>query len=285
MRQPAGLRDLVGDYDTLFCDIWGVIHDGVRAFPAACEALARWRAEVGPVILISNSPRPWDGVADQLDELGAPREAWTAIVTSGDASRALLAERAPGPAWRIGPGRDDPLFDGLGLAFAGPGDAAFIACSGPDDDEVETPEDYRDRLAVAADRRLTMICANPDIVVQRGRRLIYCAGALAALYETLGGRVITAGKPWPPIYALAREAADLALGRRADPGRTLVIGDGLATDIAGANREGLAAMFIAAGIHGEQLIDPAGALDRRAAQRLLAEKSLVAAYLAPALAW
>jgi HAD superfamily hydrolase (TIGR01459 family) len=285
MRQPAGLRELAADYDVLLCDIWGVIHDGVRAFPAACEALARWRAEVGPVILISNSPRPRDGVAEQLDELGAPRAAWTAIVTSGDASRALLAERAPGPAWRIGPDRDDPLFEGLGLAFAGPDDAAFIACSGPDDDEVETPEDYRDRLAAAAARGLTMICANPDIVVQRGERLIYCAGALAALYEALGGRVLTAGKPWPPIYAMARDAADLGLGRPADPARILVVGDGLATDIAGANREGLTAMFIAAGIHREALIDQAGALDPLAAQRLLAERSLAAAYLAPALAW
>jgi HAD superfamily hydrolase (TIGR01459 family) len=285
MRRPAGLRALASDYDVLFCDIWGVIHDGVRAFPAACEALTRWRAEVGPVILISNSPRPWDGVALQLDELGTPREAWSAIVTSGDASRVLLAERAPGPAWRIGPERDDPLFHGLGLAFAGPKDAAFIACSGPDDDEVETPEDYRDRLAVAAGRRLTMICANPDIVVQRGPRLIYCAGALAALYEELGGLVVTAGKPWAPIYAMARDAADLGLGRPADPRRILVIGDGLVTDIAGADREGLDALFIASGIHGAALVDHAGELDAAAAARLLAEKSLSAAYLAPALAW
>jgi HAD superfamily hydrolase (TIGR01459 family) len=285
MRQPAGLRALAADYDVLFCDIWGVIHDGVRAFPAACEALGRWRAEVGPVILISNSPRPWDGVAEQLDELGAPREAWTAIVTSGDASRVLLAERAPGPAWRIGPRRDDPLFQGLGLAFAGPEDAAFIACSGPDDDEIETPEDYRGRLALAAARGLTMICANPDIVVQRGERLIYCAGALAALYEELGGRAITAGKPWAPIYAMARDAADLALGGPADPKRILVIGDGLATDIAGAAREDLPAMFIASGIHREALIDHASRLDVAAAERLLAEKSLSAAYLAPALVW
>lgn len=118
MRELAGLSRLAGDYDVLFCDIWGVIHDGARAFGPACEALARWRETVGPVVLISNSPRPFEGVAAQLDELGAPRDAWTGIVTSGDASRALLAERSPGPAYRIGPRRDDPLFEGLGLIFS-----------------------------------------------------------------------------------------------------------------------------------------------------------------------
>ncbi len=281
----AGLRGLAADYDVLFCDIWGVIHDGARAFPAACEALSRWRATVGPVILISNSPRPWDGVAEQLDELGAPREAWTAIVTSGDASRVLLAQRAPGPAWRIGPERDDPLYAGLGLEFAGVETARFIACTGPDDDEVETPEDYRAALTTAAGRGLTMICANPDIMVQRGPRLIYCAGALAALYETLGGAVLTAGKPHPPIYAMARDAAGAALGRPADPRRTLVIGDGLATDIAGANRQGLAALFIASGIHARELIDHAGALDLAAANRLLADKALTADHVAAQLSW
>ncbi|MGH7024874.1 MAG: TIGR01459 family HAD-type hydrolase, partial [Caulobacteraceae bacterium] len=135
----SGLGELAGRYDVLLCDVWGVIHNGREAFPAACEALIRWRSEVGPVILISNAPRPEGAVAVQLDGLGVPRAAWSAIVTSGDVSRDLLKARAPGPAFRIGPPKDDPLFAGLGLEFSGPEEAAFIACSGPNDEDVETP--------------------------------------------------------------------------------------------------------------------------------------------------
>jgi HAD superfamily hydrolase (TIGR01459 family) len=204
------------------------------------------------VVLISNSPRPWPGVAAQLNELGAPRSCWSAIVTSGDASRRLLAERAPGPAWRIGPERDDPLFEGLGLSFTDVERARFIACTGPDDDEVETPEDYRGVLGRAVERGLEMVCANPDRVVQRGDRLIYCGGALAELYETMGGRVVMAGKPFPPIYDMALGEADRVLGRPHDRARILAIGDGVATDIAGAQAEGLDRLFIASGIHGEE---------------------------------
>ncbi len=262
-----------------------MVHDGARAFPAACQALTLWRERVGPVILISNSPRPFQGVAEQLAELGAPTSAWSAIVTSGDATRTLLGARAPGPAYRIGPARDDALFEGLGLTFGGLAEARFIACSGPDDDEVETPDDYREILSRAAARELDMICANPDIVVQRGQRLIYCAGALAGLYEELGGAVVMAGKPFAPIYDLARDAAAMALGRPADPARTLVVGDGLATDIEGAARQGLGALFVAGGIHRGELVSHAGRLDVCAAADLLAQKGLAAGYAMADLAW
>jgi len=288
-RLISGLAELAGDYDTLLCDIWGVIHDGVLAFPAACDALIRWRAERGPVVLISNSPRPWRGVVDQLDQLGAPRAAWTAIVTSGDVTRALLAERAPGPAWRIGPERDDPLYEGLGLTFAGVEDARFIACTGPNDDDVETPEDYRAPLTLAAARGLPMVCANPDIVVQRGDRLIYCGGALAAFYERLGGATIMAGKPHAPIYALALDLADRALGAPHDPARTLAIGDGIATDIAGAQARGLDRLFIATGIHGGDAGGGASGGNRppsaAAIDDLLAASGLTAHFAMGDLAW
>ena len=164
----------------------------------------------------------------QLDSLGVPRAAWSAFVTSGDATRALLAERAPGPAWAIGPDRDWPLYEDLGLDFAGPDEAAFISCTGPVDDEVETPEDYRDRLLACARRGLEMICANPDRVVQRGDRLIYCGGALADLYAALDGPVLMAGKPYAPIYHLAVAEASALLGRPVDRARILCVGDGVA---------------------------------------------------------
>src|SRR5580704_12003502 len=162
-----GLHSVADRYDVLLSDVWGVIHNGAESFTVPCEALARWRAEVGPVILISNSPRPSPIVVEQLDGLEVPRESWTELVTSGDATRKLLAERGDGPAYRIGPDRDAPLYDGLDLNFSDLADAAFISCTGPADDDVETPEDYRGVLAEAAKRGLTMICANPDKVVQR----------------------------------------------------------------------------------------------------------------------
>jgi HAD superfamily hydrolase (TIGR01459 family) len=239
--------------------------------------LARFQQSRGPVVLISNAARPAQAVEAQLEELGVPRAAWTSFVTSGDATRALLAERAPGPAWRIGPDRDEPLYSGLGLTYAGPEDGAFVACSGLVDDEVETPEDYRARLSIAAARGLTMICANPDLVVHRGERLIYCAGALARLYAQLGGLVIMAGKPHAAIYALCLDEARRLLGR--EP-RALCIGDGIPTDVKGAQAQGLDCLFIYGGIHGGEVAgDPA-----RAAA-LLAEHGTDAAFAMPTLNW
>jgi HAD superfamily hydrolase (TIGR01459 family) len=249
----SGLGALATRYDVLLCDVWGVIHNGRESFPAACAALKRWRAEVGPVVLISNAPRPESSVAVQLDGLAVPREAWSAIVTSGDVCRGLLAARAPGPAYRIGPAKDDPLYAGLGLTFAEAESAVFVACSGPNDEDVETPEDYREVLTLCAARRLEMICANPDLVVQRGDSLIYCAGALAQFYEELGGTVIQAGKPFAPIY-------DLAMDRAAnhERRRILAVGDGLRTDLAGARAQGLDALFVADGIHAAEVLDADG---------------------------
>ena len=278
----AALSEAPVRYRVLLCDVWGVIHDGAKAFPAACAALAGWRDTRGPVVLISNSPRPRDGVIEQLDALGVPRAAWTAIATSGDATRTLLAARAPGPALKIGPERDEPLYDGLGLAYSGVEEASFIACTGLIEDEAETPEDYRPLLTRAAGRGLAMICANPDIVVQRGPRLIFCAGALAELYGELGGEAIMAGKPHAPLYELALAEASRALGRPADKAETLAIGDGLATDITGANAQGLDALFIADGIHAADLFTN-GALDPDLVAALLAHHSLHAPFAMPRL--
>ena len=278
-------------YDILLCDVWGVIHNGRESWPDACEALDRFNREPGPngprhVVLISNSPRPATDVVAQLDALGVPREAWRAFVTSGDATRMELARRAPGPAWIIGPGRDWPLYDGLGLATAhGAADAAFISVTGPDDDTTETPEDYRERLTPAVARDLELICANPDRVVQRGDQLIYCGGALADLYASMGGRVTMAGKPFGPIYALAMIEAERLLGGPVNRSRVLCIGDGVITDVRGANQQALDCLFIARGIHGDAARGADGTLDPARAGDLLQAETTFARYAALDLAW
>jgi len=279
-----GLSALAECYDLLLCDIWGVVHNGREAFPAACQALARFRAEGGEVVLISNSPRPRAGVVAQLAALGVPREAISEVVTSGDATRKLLATRAPGPAWKIGPDRDDPIYEGLGLEFSGLEDAVFIACTGPFDDDIETPEDYRERFVEGARRGLPMICANPDIVVQRGDKLIYCGGALAQLYEALEGQVAMAGKPHAAIYELALAEAATLTGRSVDRRRVLCIGDGPRTDLRGANAQGLDALFIAGGIHGQEILAKGG-LDVAMMDHVFETEGVTATWATVELVW
>jgi len=281
-----GLREIADRYDALLCDVWGVIHNGVRSFPDACDALVRFGQTHGPVILISNAPRPSRAVVPQLRELGVPDGAWSDFVTSGDATAAELAARAPGPAWAIGPERDLALYEGTGIVLAeGPHDAAFISCTGLFDDEVEAPQDYLEALSLAAARRLPMVCANPDRVVHRGEALIYCAGALADLYLELGGEVIMAGKPFAPIYRCALEAADRQAGRPVDRARILCVGDGVMTDVQGANREELDCLFIAAGIHGEAIVNPAGGVDPVRLEAFLRHERAEAAWSIPKLRW
>lgn len=285
MDFPPGLSALFDRYDVVLCDVWGVIHNGVASFPQACEALTQWGQEKGPVVLISNSPRPSADVVAQLDGLGVPRSAWSGFVTSGDATRALLKANAPGKVWKIGPERDEVLYDGIDLTAAGCEDADFISCTGLYEDEKEVPEDYRDRLKVAAERGLLFICANPDRVVQRGDRLIFCAGALADLYESLGGTVVMAGKPYGAIYDLALAEAERLLGRPADRDRVLCVGDGVITDVKGAHDQKLACLFIAKGIHGEKAIGPDGLLDEDAVHALLRAEQVGATHAIGDLVW
>jgi HAD superfamily hydrolase (TIGR01459 family) len=289
MTLPTPLPHLgavAADYDILLCDVWGVIHNGRESWPDACEALARFNREAGQVVLISNSPRPAKDVVAQLDGLGVPRDSWRAFVTSGDATRMELERRAPGPAWIVGPERDAPLYAGLDLQRAqGVEDAAFISVTGPVDDTTETPEDYRERLAAGAARDLELICANPDRVVQRGDQIIYCGGALADVYESLGGRVIMAGKPFGPIYELALKEAEDLLGRPVDRSRVLCIGDGVVTDVLGANAQGLDCLFVAQGIHGDAARGADGALDPGQAAELLKAETAYARYATLDLKW
>jgi HAD superfamily hydrolase (TIGR01459 family) len=273
--------DAIADrYDAFFCDVWGVLHNGRRAYPAACAALQRLKRAGKPVILITNVPKPRAPIPAQLDRAGVPRDAWDAIVTSGDAIRVELAARAPGPMYKIGPeDYDRSLWEGLGLERAPLEAAAFVAISGPNQDD-ETPEDYADILRLARARNLDMLCANPDIVVQFGDRMIWCAGAIARDYAALGGAVIMAGKPHPPIYDLARK--ELAAFSNKDA-RILCIGDGVPTDIAGANAQGLDSLFIASGMHGEALWTD-GRIDGEKAALALAEEGVSATYAMAALA-
>lgn len=282
---PAGLAQLANDYDVLLSDVWGVIHNGRESFPDACAALARFRAERGPVVLISNAARPASYVVPQLDGLGVPREAWSAFVTSGDATRGLLAERAPGPVWTVGPERAGGLYADLGLSFSDADGAAFISVTGPYNEDVEGPEDYRERFTDPAKRGLPMICANPDRVVQHGDRLIYCGGALADVYKELGGEVLMAGKPYAPIYDLSLAEAGRLLGRDVDPRRVLCIGDGLHTDVQGAEDRGFDCLFIAKGIHGESALGPDGRLSAPAVDALLAAEGVKARYAMADLVW
>lgn len=249
---------LAAGYDAVLSDVWGVIHNGVAAFPAACEALARFRQNGGSVVLISNAPRPGKQVVRLLDHLHVPHEAYDGITTSGDVTRQMVEKRPGERVFLIGPERDHTIFTGLDAPFATAAEAQYVICTGLFDDEVETPEDYAPLLKELRARNLFMVCANPDIVVERGDRLIWCAGAIADAYAALGGEVYYAGKPHRPLYDLA--LAETARARTArsltadvTKSRVLAIGDSVRTDLKGANDLGVDCLFVTAGIHAEEL--------------------------------
>ncbi len=244
---------LACDYDVLLCDVWGVVHNGVAAFPAACDALMRARARGATVVFITNAPRPSEVVTRQLDRLHVPRESYDAIVSSGDVTRGVMEKRAGQSFFHLGPERDRSIFSGLKARFAPLESADYVVCSGLVDDDVDTPEDYRERLTAMLARRLFMVCGNPDVVVERGDRLVYCAGAIADLYATMGGEVLYAGKPYKPIYEMALAKAAAAAGRKTPLNRVLAIGDSVRTDLKGAHAIGADFLFVTSGIHAEEL--------------------------------
>src|SRR3984885_6416120 len=205
------LRDLVSGVEIVLSDIWGVVHNGLVAFPEACEALHGFRNQGGAVILITNAPRPADSVQRQLRKLGVADDTYDAIVSSGDLTRHFIADHPGQKVFWVGPERDSSIHRGLDVVHTPLEQADYIVCTGLFDDETESAENYRDMLLQARERTLTLICANPDIVVERGDRLIYCAGAVAELYRELGGEVVFYGKPPRPIY---KRATALAVERR-----------------------------------------------------------------------
>lgn len=281
-----GLFAIADQYDAVLCDVWGVIHNGRESFPEACDALARFGRERGPVVLISNVPRPARFVLQQLTALKVPDDVWSGFVASGDATFAELVKRAPGPAWAIGPERDDTLYQGSGVEILRtPRGAAFISCTGLFDDDTEEPADYREGLAACAARGLEMICANPDLVVQKGDKMIWCAGALADLYEELGGKVLMAGKPFAPIYELSYAEADRLAGHAVPRDRILAIGDGVRTDVAGANNQKLDLLFVAGGIHAAELAGPDGEMSAARVEAMLADAGAHARWATDDLRW
>ena len=256
------LSDLVDGVEVILSDIWGVVHNGLESFPEACEALHTYRQRGGTVVLITNAPRPADSVQRQLRKLGVADETYDAIVSSGDLTRNFVADHPGKKIFWIGPERDSSIHRGLDAVMAPLEQADYIICTGLFDDETESAEDYRAMMLQAREHKLPLICANPDIVVERGDRLIYCAGAIAELYRELGGEAIFYGKPHRPIYDRAMALAAERRGKPTALDRVLAIGDSVRTDLTGALGFGIDCLFLTRGIHSEEFegidqLDPA----------------------------
>ncbi len=280
---PAGLAELAGHYDAILCDVWGVVHNGQGAFAESCRALQEYRAQGGKVVLITNAPVPTARVTAVFDRVGVPHDIFDDCATSGDATRNELARRNPSSVWIYaadgGLEHDRFLYQGLGLEIERSAKADLVLCIGLRDQFEDHPEDYRAEMTEMVAAGLTMVCANPDIQVRVGDRLGWCAGALAAIYEELGGQVVYPGKPHPAIYRLALDKL-AAIGGTKERSRILAIGDGPVTDIRGANREGLDCLYVGTGLaqyggghFGDEIGD------------LLGENSVSATYAMPILKW
>ena len=278
VQSISALSAVYDHYDVMLCDVWGVLHNGVAAFDGAKTALADARKSGKKVILLTNSPRLSPSVARQLLELGITDASYDAIVTSGDVTTGLAAS-GPKNVFFLGPNRDTDLIAATGVKIVEAEAAEAILCSGFYDDETDTPQDYREMLTAFAKRDLPFVCANPDLVVTRGDRLIPCAGAIAAFYEELGGRTLIAGKPHKPIYDAAIETAEGLIGT-VDKTRVLAIGDGMPTDVLGAMNYGLDLLFIADGIHAGEYTN-AKKVDEASLKSFLTEKGASPKYWMP----
>jgi HAD superfamily hydrolase (TIGR01459 family) len=286
MTAPAlgGLSEIAGDYDVILSDVWGVLHNGVAANPGTAEALVEFRRGGGRVVLITNAPRPSPPIVEFLDSLGISRDAYDAMVSSGDATRVMLGPYRGKTLHYVGPpDENDLLFEGLDITLGPPEAAVAIVVTDLDDDD-ETPDMYEDRIKVWLGHKLPMICANPDRVVEHGDHLIYCGGALADLYEAHGGMIRMAGKPYKPIYETALSLAEKAAGRTVERSRILAIGDSVRTDAVGAAGFGMDLLFITGSIHASEL-DAFGNPDPAAIVSLLEPTGVRLAGFMPRLAW
>lgn len=270
-------------YDAVFCDLWGCLHNGKTPFPQAVAALQAYRAQGGKVVLLTNAPRPKASVVKQLDHMAVPRDAWDEVVTSGDATQYALFSGTWSKVHFIGALKDEPFFtdfpDDLTpapLQRVAVDQAEVVICTGLAHDLTETPEDYKLPLMQAKNAGLTMLCANPDIIVDYGDKRLYCAGALAQAYEAMGGATMYFGKPHPPVYDLARRRL-AALGLRPDP-QILCIGDGIGTDIQGGMAEGLDTLFVTGGISAAEFGPDSANPDKDLLEKFLAARQMSATY-------
>ncbi|UJQ95879.1 TIGR01459 family HAD-type hydrolase [Mariluticola halotolerans] len=272
MPENAGalprLSDLSGLYDGVLSDVWGVVHNGITPYPSAVEALVAFRRAGGHVVLITNAARTTPHIVQMLDDMGVPREAYDAMVTSGDVTRALIATYKGQSIHHVGPGSDHPILEGLDVAEGPAATASAVVVTGLDD-PAQTPDDYETRMGEWLELGLPMICANPDKVVEVGDKMVYCAGALADIYAARGGTVALAGKPYPPIYKESLAALEKAAGRAIDPRRVVAIGDSVRTDATGAADAGVDFLFITGSIHADE-IDAFGNPDPEAIKALVA---------------
>ncbi|SFI49559.1 TIGR01459 family HAD-type hydrolase [Albimonas pacifica] len=258
----GSLSDLDGRYDVLFCDLWGCLHDGKRVYPAAVEALRRFRARGGVVILMTNAPRPAWSVERHLERLGCPLDVRDGVVSSGDAAVASVNAGEWGRrVFHIGADKDEAFFEAARVERVALEEAESVIVTGLVDDLTETPDDYAERLAAVRARGLRMLSANPDVHVDVGERRIWCAGGIALAYEALGGETASYGKPHPPIYAMGRAMVESRLGRPVEDARILCVGDGIHTDVAGGVAQGLDTLFVTGGLAAPQMGDDVEAPD------------------------
>ena len=284
MKSLEGLREIASRYDAVLSDVWGVVHNGVAAHPSAVEALVEYRKAGGRVVLITNAPRPSPPLVAMLDRLGVPREAFDAIVSSGDATRVMLEPYRGKTIHYVGPPEEnDSLFDGLDITIGPAEEAKAVVVTDLDTDD-DTPDMYNDRITLWLKRNLPLIAANPDRVVEHGDRLIYCGGAIADLYEARGGMILMAGKPYKPIYTEALRLAEVAAGKPLDRSRILAIGDSVRTDAIGAAGAGLDLLFITGSIHAAEL-DAFGKPDPAAIDSLVGPSGANLAGFMPRLGW
>ena len=284
MQALAGLSEISSRYDAVLSDVWGVVHNGVAAHPQAVEALRAYRRGGGRVVLITNAPRPSTAIVPLLDRLGVARDAYDAIVSSGDATRTMISEYSGQVIHHVGPPtEDDALYEGLDITRGSFEDARVVVVTDLDTDD-DTPDMYSERITHWLARKLPMIVANPDRVVEHGDRLIYCGGALADLYEARGGMVRMAGKPYRPIYQEALRLAEAAVGRPLSRDRILAIGDSVRTDAIGAAGFGIDLLFVTGSIHAAEL-DAFGEPDPAAILRLVTPSGVTLAGFMPRLGW
>lgn len=280
----SGAGKMLSRYDVVFCDIWGVVHDGRTAYREGCAALRKFRESGGTVILVTNAPRAKPVVKEVLREKDVPDNCWDDIVSSGEISRAHLLAQGYTAVHHIGPDRDLDIFDDLPVARVSMRHAQALLATGLVDELNETGEDYRARLKPAKLRNLALVCANPDLIVDVGGTLLPCAGAIAAVYEKMGGPVFWAGKPHASAYQMAHRAAQRLRGHSVPKDRILAIGDAIRTDIAGASEYGIDSIFVGQGIHREEVM-PDGNLDRLAVEQLVLQSPYRPKAAVATLAW